>query len=122
MFAIDDHMWSWSLTFVTTLALLQIHKVTFLSWIVGFAAEIGWIMYGYDTGQYGFVAAGLILAIPVGHNFVLWMKENKIRQRVRNSMERIQRTAKAAREPMPVTAEPLDISSLSSQASRRQAP
>lgn len=122
MFEIDSHMWSWSLTFVTTFALLQIHKVTFLSWIVGFTAEIGWIMYGYDTAQYGFVAAGLILAVPVGHNFVLWMKENQIRQRIRNSMIRIQRTAKAAKEPMPVTAEPIDISVAASQASRRQTP
>ena len=55
--------WSWILMSINLTAMILAGRKLWQAWLVGVAAEMMWIAYGYATEQWGLLSLGLSLVL-----------------------------------------------------------
>ena len=69
--------WSWILMSANLTAMILAGRKIWQAWLVGVAAEVMWIAYGYFTQQWGFAFFGFIFAAVYLRNAYRWRKQDK---------------------------------------------
>ena len=69
--------WSWILMSMNLAAMILAGRKLWWSWLVGVAAEIMWVAYGYLTQQWGFAFFGFIFAAVYLRNAHKWRTVHK---------------------------------------------
>ena len=71
--------WSWILMSMNLTAMILAGRKIWQAWLVGVAAEVMWVVYGYFTQQWGFAFFGFIFAAVYLRNAYRWRKQDKER-------------------------------------------
>ena len=66
--------WSWVLCVIGTVGLLMAGRQHWWSWLILLFNESLWIIYGWVTRQYGFIAAAVIYGCVYIVNMRRWRK------------------------------------------------
>jgi hypothetical protein len=64
--------WSWGLCVIGTVGLLMAGRRHWWAWLILLFNEAIWIVYGWVTKQYGFIAAAIIYGCVYLHNMKKW--------------------------------------------------
>lgn len=68
--------WSWGLCLLGSAGLVVVGRKYWWGWLVLLANEILWVVYGWMTGQYGFILAAIIYGAVYLHNINHWRRVN----------------------------------------------
>ena len=69
--------WSWILMSVNLTAMILAGRKLWQAWLVGVAAEMMWVAYGYFTQQWGFSFFGFIFGAVYLRNAYKWRAQKK---------------------------------------------
>lgn len=70
-------LWSFGLAAIGILGIYLAGSKNKLGWVIGFLAQILWIVYGVLTHQHGFIFSALGYAWVYARNFKKWLKEQE---------------------------------------------
>lgn len=68
-------LWSYLLAAVGILGIYLAGRRNIWGWVVGFAAQILWIVYALATNQPGFIVSAIAYATVYGRNWHRWRTE-----------------------------------------------
>jgi len=70
-----DSGWSLTLTSVGVLGLWLAGQRNLYGWMVGLGAQLLWVVYAVDSGQYGFLVSAAAYGTVYGRNTARWLRE-----------------------------------------------
>lgn len=68
-------IWSWTLCIVGTVGLFMAGRKYWWAWLILLFNELLWIVYGWTTGQYGFILAAILYGVAYVHNMTRWLDQ-----------------------------------------------
>lgn len=70
-------LWSWVLTAVGVFGLFVAGSKRKWGWSVGIGAQVLWVAYALDSGQYGFLVSAAAYGWVYTRNFLRWRAEER---------------------------------------------
>lgn len=69
--------WSYVLTAGGVLGIYLAGKKNLWGWALGFSMQWLWVVYAFQTKQYGFILSAIAYGAVYGRNFYLWHNDKK---------------------------------------------
>ena len=73
----DNLVWSIVLSVIGVLGIYIAGSKNVVGWLLGFFAQILWLIFALTTEQYGFILSALAYGWVYGRNYLKWRREQE---------------------------------------------
>lgn len=70
-------IWSFVLSVIGIAGIYLAGSRNILGWVLGFSAQVLWIVFAIVTKQYGFILSALAYGWVYGRNYLKWKREKE---------------------------------------------
>ena len=70
-------VWSFVLSAIGVLGIYLAGSKNIYGWVLGFSAQVLWIVFAVTTEQYGFILSALAYGWVYGRNYLKWKRERE---------------------------------------------